>query len=140
MDKFIKYKASFRIGDEKLNPSEITKMLGIDPDIAHRKGDPNTAISKKGKLIEFAPFNTGLWSINSKEDEYDTLECHIKSLLLLLYPLKDKLLELSSRGYKMDIFCGIFTNEFYESGFGVRSSLLLQMGELNIELGVCIYT
>jgi len=139
MNSFIKYKASFRIGDDKLDPPEISEMLGIIPDEAHRKGDPNTKVSKKGKLIEFAPFSTGLWSIKSKVGEHEDLEHHIQSLISQLYPLKDKLVELSNRGYKMDMFCGAFTEAFGQAGFGISSDTLLKLGELNIELGVCIY-
>jgi len=139
MSGLIRYDVSFRIGDDKLDPLEVTEMLGIVPDIAHRKDAPNTSISKKGKLIEFAPFNTGLWCINSKIGECEDLEHHLKSLLLLLYPLRDKLAGLTGRGYKMDMFCGAFTHEAGKPGFSINPSVLLQMGEMNIEFGICIY-
>ena len=135
----VKYKVGFRISDDNLDPSELTKVLQLTPDKAHRKGDPNTYVSKRGKLINYSPFNTGLWAIYSHEEECAVLEQHIKSLLLRLYPLKDLLAELTGRCYKMDMFCGAFTCEAHQPGFEISSDILLQLGELNIALGVCIY-
>jgi len=139
MDGLTRYKVSFRIGDDNLNPAELTEILKINPDKAHRKGDPHTSTSKKGKIIHYSPFRTGVWILNSREDEYVTLEQHLKSLLTLLYPLKDLLAEFTCRGYKMDIFCGAFVREVHQPGFDISSDMLTQLGELNISLGVCIY-
>ena len=139
MNNLVRYKASLRIGDDQLDPQEITKILGVEPDNAHRKGDPNTGRSKKGKLLVYSPFRSGLWSICSKEPEHMDLEHHLKSLLHTLYPLKDKLIELSNRGYKMDMFCGIFIDSGAQPGFDIDSNVLLKLGELNISFGLCIY-
>jgi len=138
-DGLIKYKVSFRIGGDMLDPIEITNILGIPADRSHRKGDANTSISKKGKIIHYSSFGTGLWALETKEDETAVLECHIKSLLAILYPLKDKLKEINQKGYKMDIFCGVFTYDAPQPGFDLSSETLLQLGELNIALGMCIY-
>ena len=139
MGGFIQYVVSFRIVDDELDHSEITEMLKITADKAHRKGDPNTSISKKGKTIYYSPYSTGLWSKNSSEKEHETLEHHIKSLLLILYPLKNELSELTSRGYKLDMFCGAFVHGVHQPGFDISSNTLLQLGELGIKLGICIY-
>ena len=135
----VKYSVSFRIGDDRLDPSEITALLGIIPSSAHRKGDPNTTISKKGKIIHFSPYRTGTWILHSHEDEYVEIERHLKSLLVILYPLKLKLTELSHRGYKMDMFCGAFLHESSQPGFDISADVLLQLGELNISFGLCMY-
>ncbi|MCL2400859.1 MAG: DUF4279 domain-containing protein [Defluviitaleaceae bacterium] len=139
MNGAIEYSVGFRIIDDNLDPAEITKMLGIVPDDAHRKGEPNTKITPKGKILHYAPFNTGIWIVNSHEERHEILARHIKSLLDILYPLKDKLAELTSRGYKMDIFCGAFLNEVQQPGFDISPDILLQMGEMNIKIGMCIY-
>ena len=135
----IKYSVSFRIADDNLDPTEITKILGIAPDISHRKGDPRLSITKKGKVMQYAPFRTGMWSIHSHEEKYEILEHHIKILLDILYPVKDKIAELASRGYKMDIFCGAFLYKGCHTGFDINSDILFQMGEMNIDFGICIY-
>ena len=135
----IKYNVCFRLICDELDPSEITALLGIIPSRAHRKGDPNTSVSKKGKITYFSPFNTGLWSLHSRLKESADLEHHVVSLLTLLYPLKSKLVELSQRGYKMDMFCGAFLHESSQPGFDLSADVLLQMGELNISFGLCMY-
>jgi len=140
MSDLIKYSVCFRILDDMLDPSEITGMLGITPDRSHRKGDPNTSISKKGKLIHYSPFSKGVWIINSKEDEFAILEHHVKSILLVLYPLKGELTELAKRRYKMDMFCGAFIHDVDQPGFELNPNVLQQLGELNISLGMCIYS
>jgi hypothetical protein len=139
MGELTKYSVSFRIRNDNLDTLEITEMLGIKPDKAHRKGDPNTARSKKGKLIEFSPYNTGLWCIDSKEEEFSSLKYHLGSLLSILLPLKNELLELSNKGYKMDLFCGVFTHGTHQCGFNIDADVLFMLGELNIELNICIY-
>ena len=139
MSGLVKYVVGFRIADDKLDPLELTEILQLTPDKAHRKGDPNTSISKKGKVIHYSPYSTGMWTIKSQEEEHTILEQHLKTLLSILYPLKDRLLELSGRGYKMDMFCGAFIHEVYQPGLEISSDVLMQLGELNVSLGLCIY-
>jgi len=139
MDGLIRYQVSFRIGGDNLNPTELTEILKIDPDNAHRKGDPHTSTSNGGKIIHYSPFRTGVWILTSREDEYAILDQHLKALLSILYPLKCKLLELSSKGYKMDMFCGAFIHDVHQPGFEISPDVLMWLGELNISLGLCIY-
>jgi len=96
-------------------------------------------MTKKGKLIEFSPFNTGVWILDSIEGEQMSLEHHVRCLLLLLYPLKDRLVELSLGGYKMDLFCGAFIHGVDQPGFDLSPDVLIRLGELNVTLGLCIY-
>ena len=80
MNVFLKCHVSFRISDDKLNPLEITNMLGIEPSISHKQGDSNTSISKKGKLIKFSPYSSGLWCIDSKEAENRDLQVCLSNI------------------------------------------------------------
>lgn len=59
-------------------------------------------------------------------------------LLTQLYPLKNKLEELFHQGYKLDMFCGIFTN-LTAFGFELSAETLIMLGELNIKFGMCTY-
>ena len=139
MSSFPKCRVSFRICDEKLDPMEITKILHIEPDASHKNGDPRTSVSKKGKLIKYSPYNSGLWSIDSKKAENASLEEHINDLLLLLEPAKDKIIVLSSQGYKIDFFCGLFAQDCPQPGFGINSNILKRVGDLNISIEICFY-
>jgi len=124
---------------DNLDPVEVTELLRIPPDEAHRKGETRKTISKKGKALESVPYQFGMWSINSKEDEYATLEQHISSLLRLMYPMKDNLLSFLDKGYTMDMFCGVFIRDTHQPGFDLNSDILLKLGEINIKLGMCFY-
>jgi len=138
MNDIVSYSVSFRISDDSLDPHEITEMLGVTPCIAHRKGESNTSTTKKGRTIEYSPFSTGLWSLNSKLDAILDLNHHLESLLSILHPLKESLEKLSLRGYKMDMFCGVFANEAV-FGFEIGHDALLTLGELKIKFGLCVY-
>jgi len=118
---------------------EITEMRGIEPDAFHRKGDPNTSISKKGKMIEHSPYSSGLWSINSTVTEDALIEDHIKSLILLLEPSSGKLEELQKRGYRMDLFCGLFAQGCHQPGLEIGANTLKRAGDLNLKIGICFY-
>jgi len=117
----------------------VTDILGITPDQAHRKGEQNITITKKGKRIAAAPYRSGLWCIDSKADECGNFEHHIKSLMTLLYPLKKELLGLSDRGYQMDLYCSMFAYGIHQPGFDIEADTLFQMGELNIAMSMSIY-
>jgi len=140
MSSFPKCRVSLRICDNDLDPLEITEMLRVEPDAFHKKGDPNMQISKKGKQMEFSPYNSGLWSINSKEMDSATIGVHIKALLLILEPLKNELSILHNRGYKMDLFCGLFAQGCSQPGLELDASLLRRVGELNLRVGMCFYS
>ena len=139
MSNFPKCNILFRIFDDDLIPLEITKMLCIEPDISHKKGDLNTSINNKGKIKEFSPYKVGMWGIYSKKDESVILEEHIKSLLILLEPLKDIISVLFSKGYKMDLFCGLFALGYPQPGLCLDYNVLKRLGELNISLEMCFY-
>jgi len=139
VNKILKCDVSFRIISEKLDPSEITKILNTQPDTAHKKGDPNIKTTKKGKLSYYSPFEIGLWSIDTKKPEYETLENHINGLLTLIEPYKNNIIEFSKKGYKTNMFCGIFSNGCVQPGFDINSEVLKKLGELNISLSVCFY-
>jgi len=64
IDTLTRYTVSFKIAHDELDPVEITKILGIIPNVTHKKGD--TRLTKSGKPIksEFFPtYPTGIWGI-----------------------------------------------------------------------------
>jgi|LSQX01.3.fsa_nt_gb hypothetical protein len=131
------FKVTFRIMGDELEPSKISILLGISPHQSHKKGEPNTSKTKKGKIVSYSPFNSGLWLINSNLPESSCLEDHINSILTCLEPVKDKLKQLSYDGYKMDIYCGYFTGE--QAGFNLNNLVLQRMANLNVDFGINIY-
>ena len=80
-----------------------------------------------------------MWGIYSQEAESSILEVHIKGLLILLEPVKEKIAVLFDRGYKMDFFCGLFSQGCDQPGVGIDASVLKRVGDLNISIEICFY-
>src|SRR5438874_1718264 len=102
--QMVSAKASFRIIGKDLDPSEITNLLKIHPDQFHRCGDPN--ISKRG--CRYADYTEGLWALHSSVDETHAINEHLENLVTKLWKHRDLLQEFRNRGYRLDIFIGIF--------------------------------
>ncbi len=122
-----------------LEPSKITLLLGIEPDIAHKKGESRTGKSKSGKIINYAPFNSGLWSIKSKLDKNNSIQDHIVSILERIEPKKEVLLKLINEGFKMDLYCGYFFSTKDQAGVSLNNELLKRIAELGMDFGISLY-
>lgn len=133
------FDASFRIIGNKLDPDEITSLLGIKPDYSHKKGQPNNRRSKSGKIILGPPHKTGIWSINSDLDETSSLEEHLEFLLGTITPFGEKIRQLSDEGYRVDFYCGFFQKPGAQGGFNVAPDVLQRMGEIGINLAVSTF-
>lgn len=139
MNDNIKYKVSFRIIDDELDPAEVSCLLNIESSSSHKKGDPNKKISKKGREIEYSPFSTGLWGLDSSQESGVSIDFHIQSLLDKLEPVNEKLHILYERGYKFDIFCGVFIIDSAQPGIELDCDIIRKMADLKVSLGLCIY-
>jgi hypothetical protein len=127
-------KASFRIIGKDLDPSEITKLLKIHPDQFHRCGDPN--MSKLGR--RYADFTEGLWAFHSPADETQSIDAHLEALVAKFWQHRDLLQEFRSRGYKIDIFIGIFGIDD-NLGFVLKNTLLTRVMQLGVDLDLDLY-
>lgn len=103
---YVKAHASLRISADDLDPSEVTRHLRLPPDHVHRRGDLNIGRSSKGKVIEYAPYASGLWSMSSEKwVESPRVETHIRWLLDQIAPSAEALARLLHGGADGDIFC-----------------------------------
>ena len=127
-------KASFRIVGKDLDPAEITNLLQMHPDQFHRRGDPN--ISKTGN--RYADYTEGLWALHSSFDDTHTIDEHIDSLVIKLWEHRDLLQELRNRGYRMDIFVGIFGIDD-NMGIMLQNTLLTRAMQLGVDLNLDLY-
>src|SRR6266702_3826616 len=98
-NQMVSTKASFRIMGKDLDPSEITNLLHMHPDQAHRCGDPH--ISESGR--RYADYTEGLWALDSSVDETHAIDAHLEALVAKLWQHRDLLQEFRNRGYKIDI-------------------------------------
>ena len=133
------FSIGFRISGDDLDPSTVTKLLKMEPNLAHKKGDPNTGKAKSGKIIYYSPFRTGLWGINSNLDKHCRLHEHFINLLERLEPHKINLIEFNKKGFKMSFFCGHFFSDEHQPGYGLHNDILMRMGALMIDLEMCLY-
>lgn len=133
------FAVEFRIIGNNLIPQEITELLEIEPSNSHKRGDSNAGFTKKGKVVRYAPFSSGLWSIKSRLTKSTSFEEHIMGVLELLEPVKDKIKELSCRGYKVDFFCGYFFSSEIQAGVSLDSNILKCISDLGANLEICMY-
>jgi len=63
---YVRARAALRLFAEDLDPSEVTRVLKLPPDHAHRKGDLRIGRTKKGKVQVYAPYPAGRWSMSSE--------------------------------------------------------------------------
>ena len=127
-------KASFRIMGKDLDPSEITNVLHMHPDQSHRCGDPN--MSKLGH--RYADYTEGLWAIDSSVDETHAIDAHLEALVTKLWKHRDLLQEFRNRGYRLDIFVGIFGIDD-NMGLALKNTLLRRVMQLEVDLDLDLY-
>ncbi len=136
--KTVHYKTAFRIMSDELVPDEISKLLNIEPTLSHKKGDHHIGHTKKGKIVEYSPFDKGLWALESELQNDVSFEDHVMNILDKLEPSQNSLHELFKRGYKFDLFCGVFSNSV-QAGLEVDHMLMQRLSNLHISLGLDIY-
>ena len=105
--------ATFRIMGETLDPDEVTRLLGIEPSFARRKGD------KFGNPKRPVTSRTGIWALESEKSVISSdLELHLDFLLSSLGSKASILRKLVQEGLEADIFC------FWMSGTGRGGPML----------------
>jgi hypothetical protein len=132
--QMVSTKASFRIMGKDLDPSEITALLHMHPDRFHRCGD--SSMSQSGR--RYADYTEGLWALDSSVDETSALDAHLEALVTRLWKHRNLLQEFRKRGYKMDMFVGIFgIND--DIGCVLNNPLLRRIVQLGVGLNLDLY-
>ncbi len=128
-----KSEVSLRISGDELNPEEITRLLGCEPDKGWAKGDEVTTPNpKRPRIAKF-----GLWSLYSGVREPADLDYHVFNLLDRLTPDLEVWTNLASR-FEIELFSSLFMNHANE-GHQVSARALRALGERGIELGLDVY-
>jgi hypothetical protein len=129
-------KASFRLASEMLDPDEVSRITGLTPTLAYRKGDRRQLDDGR----EASPYRIGMWSLDSAGGVPDTapLDEHLNWLLDCLEPAAAALAPLMGGGTQADFFCGYFMSE-WNAGWTLAPTTLQRIGTLGAELGVDIY-
>ena len=131
----VSYSVSFRLMAKDLDPKEISQLLGMSPDDAHKRGDPNWG--KQGR--RYSDFSEGLWSLASDVSRDEPPAVHVKDITDRLAGCAEALDTLRLRGYRMDIFIGVFGLEG-NSGFALPAEVCEVVGRLGIALDFDLYS
>ena len=121
-DRFIRLDASgsldakhvsFRISGDDLDPDRLTRLTGLQPTTAYRKGDLRIR-RQTGQLG--GPYQTGMWLISTEEHVEKvgpTLEDHINWLLDRLEPHATELTTVMAELHlEADFFCGYWQRQW----------------------------
>jgi hypothetical protein len=121
---------TLRLFGDDLDPTEITRLLGVEPSEAARTGESVTRANGTYTARQ------GFWRLRSGRRETDIAD----QLLTLLARLTDDLSvwrALTSR-YRADLFCGLFLS-VPNRGIELSPELLGQISARHLTLGFDIY-
>jgi len=123
--------ASLRICGDKLDPDEVSRLLGGVPSLTYRKGD-----IKQSKIRDVAG-KSGAWMLNATEREPEDLDAQVDEILGQL--TQDLTVWASlAEDYSMDLFCGFFMDQTDE-GLEVSVKTLGALSDRGSKLGFCVY-
>jgi hypothetical protein len=137
-DRDLEAVASFRLGARDLDPAAITEALGIEPDLAYRRGE----IYKWSGGRPIRNSRGGLWSLTTakRTSPRDDLSTHLSVLLEMLAPCHDALLALMARdGLDADFFCGLFLRDRLGRESWLTPDLLRTIAGLGATLKLDLY-
>jgi hypothetical protein len=115
-------------GDD-LDPDEISRILGVTPTSAHRRGEPR----RSGP-----PWPADAWLL-SVEGKSPTGPEELVRLLLVRLPVDGDLWADLRRRFRLRLSFGIFT-ERWNRGFELSSEAIRLVDSLGSGMGVDIYT
>lgn len=129
-----KVNACFRLMHDSLIPTDISKILEIEPSLSHRKGDEN--ISAKGKRI--GVHLNGIWLLETTRTFAKNADEHIDFLYQKLKGKRKEIKTLIASGYCAEIICGWFASgENTAPCLNVQS--IKKLAELEVEFWFDVY-
>jgi hypothetical protein len=122
--------ASFRMFHEMLNPSEISRLLNLEPSDSYRKGDI------VGRIGRPRPF--GAWLLSTEEVvQSRDLRRHLDWLVDHLIDRVDELHHLREHGYRMDVYCKWVSGG--QGGPTLSPRNMEGLSALGLKLGIEVY-
>lgn len=135
-------RTSIRIAGPDVDPDRITALLEVVPTQAHRRGDPNTTLSKCASVLRYSPFSSGIWILESSgEVSVDApVEAHLDWAEHFIRQRREKIVSLQHEGFAVDVFVGCFTSN-PSLGLVVDLAQYPTLCELGISVGFdCYFT
>ena len=94
--------ATFRLFKDDLRPQDVSRMLGLEPSRAHKKGEPQYPKNPKSPAV----FRSGGWLLTTEgRVESRDVRRHVDWLLERLEAKRETILRLPLDGYALDVFC-----------------------------------
>jgi Domain of unknown function (DUF4279) len=129
------FSISLTVSADDLDPDEITRLLGVQPDRAQRKGVPLPRHDgSPGRVPTF-----GAWSIRLLREE--TTEWDVEEAIALVLDrvaVNDEVWRQAVSNTNVRIFIGL-TLDTFNRGFGFAPALLKRIGDLGIQLDFDVY-
>ena len=126
--------ATFRLLGDALDAGEVTRLLGMEPSFARRRGD------KYGNPERPVTSRTGIWALESEKSvASDDLEDHLDFLLLRLGSKSSVVRKLVQDGLTGDILC------YWMSGTGqggpvLGADTIRRVADLGVSLNFDFYS
>lgn len=134
-----RYCVSLRIFHPKIDPAEMSQVLGLDAAATGKMGDPR--VTPKGRALN-GVWNENFWKYQPHGDcnmssETQHLESYLDDLTSMLTPHKTFFARVVETGGHVEYFIGLFS----ESSIGsvLCASLLGEIADLRIDLSFDIY-
>ncbi|TGK03825.1 DUF4279 domain-containing protein [Leptospira semungkisensis] len=116
--------ALIAISNPGLDVQNLTRELGIRPDLSVHKGVPS---------ISGAPITSPLWQIHSKKDANLPLEDHIWELLERIAPRRKEFQSICAK-YNVILYCSVEYNNGSMDESVLSPKTLLLIGNLGLKL------
>jgi hypothetical protein len=123
---------AFRVSCSALNSAAVEDALRVFGSGKFKRVDPPRRPPSNPQIEEC------LWVLDSGLSPSKPLEDHLQTLLSVVTSNADGLLKIKDR-CRLDFFCG-FSSRSGQGGFGIDSSSLRRMGQLNIDLIIELYS
>jgi Domain of unknown function (DUF4279) len=120
---------SIRIFAPNLSPEDVTRNLELAPDYTHHQGDYPRNNPK------YSPYKHGMWLLNSKIPEEQSLASHLDNLLSILEPKRAYIHSLAQE-VTVDFYCVLYS----QNGFQLSPEILKRVGDLGAIFGVILYS
>lgn len=127
-------KAVFRAMGPDLDPAAVSRLLGLEPTEAHRRGDQR--LGKSGR--RYSDFTEGLWGWRPDLADTEPFAEHLRALLDVLEPKTAALQRLKEMGLRLDLFVGVF-GSVGNFALILEEELLSRLGRLGIDLVLDVY-
>jgi hypothetical protein len=126
-------KVSVRVIGDDLDPAEVTRLFGVEPTFAARRGE---ARERHGRPIVQ---RTGVWFHALTVDPTEEWElADAVDTLLARLPADPAIWRALGSRYQLDVFCGLFLRS-ENQGADLPPATLAALAERGLTLGLDIY-